>query len=53
FNNRSTNAFTEGVHTKIKLMKRVSFGFRNVFNYISKMTLAFLPPLLILALHHL
>lgn len=43
FNNYTTNAFTEGAHTKIKLMKRVSYGFRNVNNYIAKMILAFLP----------
>lgn len=43
FNNYSTNAFTEGVHTKIKMIKRVSFGFRNINNYIAKVTLAFIP----------
>ena len=43
FDNFSTNAFTEGVHTKIKMIKRVSFGFRNIDNYIAKVTLAFLP----------
>lgn len=43
FDNYSTNAFTEGVHTKIKMIKRVSFGFRNINNYIAKITLAFIP----------
>ncbi len=43
FTHRITNAFTEGVHTKIKLMKRISYGFRNKTHYIAKMTLAFLP----------
>lgn len=43
FDNYSTNAFTEGVHTKIKMIKRISFGFRNIDNYIAKVTLAFLP----------
>lgn len=43
FDNFSTNAFTEGVHTKIKMIKRVSFGFRNIQNYIAKVTLAFIP----------
>lgn len=43
----STSAFTEGVHTKIKMIKRMSFGFRNVQNYIAKISLAFLPFLLI------
>ena len=39
----TTNGFTEGCHTKIKMMKRVSFGFRNINNYIAKMMLAFIP----------
>jgi transposase len=43
FNNYSTNAFTEGCHTKIKMIKRMSFGFRNIKNYIAKISLAFLP----------
>ena len=43
FKNKTTNGFTEGCHTKIKLIKRVSYGFRNINNYIAKMTLAFLP----------
>jgi len=43
----STSAFTEGVHTKIKMIKRMSFGFRNIQNYIAKISLAFLPFLLI------
>lgn len=47
FVSRSTNAFTEGVHTKIKMIKRMSFGFRNIYNYIAKISLAFLPFLMI------
>ena len=47
FLSRGTNAFTEGAHTKIKLMKRASYGFRNVSVYIKKMLLAFLPPILL------
>lgn len=43
FTHRVTNAYTEGVHTKIKLLKRISYGFKNKSNYIAKMTLAFLP----------
>jgi transposase len=52
---RVTNAFTEGVHTRIKLLKRISYGFRNKLNYIAKMTLAFIPFLTLLELlkHHL
>lgn len=47
FLSRGTNAYTEGAHTKIKLTKRASYGFRNVSVYIKKMLLAFLPPLLL------
>ena len=51
FDYRTTNGFTEGCHTKIKMIKRVSFGFRNIHNYIAKMTLAFIP-LIWLISHH-
>lgn len=47
FIRRSTSAFTEGVHTKIKMIKRMSFGFRNIQNYIAKISLAFLPFMMI------
>lgn len=43
FESRITNAYTEGVHTRLKLLKRISYGFRNRFNYIAKMSIAFLP----------
>ena len=43
FNSRTTNAFTEGAHNKIKMIKRMSFGFRNVQTYIRKMMIAFIP----------
>jgi len=43
FIRRSTGAFTEGVHTKIKMIKRMSFGFRNIHNYVAKISLAFIP----------
>lgn len=48
FDNFQTNAFTEGAHTKIKMIKRVSFGFRNIDNYIAKVTLAFIPFLILI-----
>ena len=51
FKYRTTNGFTEGCHTKIKMMKRVSYGFKNIDNYIAKMTLAFLPLIWILNYH--
>lgn len=43
FISKTTNAFTEGAHTKIKMIKRLSYGFRNVQVYIRKMMLAFIP----------
>ena len=54
FKNKTTNGFTEGCHTKIKMMKRVSFGFRNIDNYIAKMMLAFVPLLTVTdyLIHH-
>jgi transposase len=38
-----SNGFTEGCHTKIKLLKRLSYGYRNVQVYLRKMLLGFLP----------
>lgn len=52
WDNKTTNGFTEGCHTKIKMIKRVSFGFRNIDNYIAKMMLAFLPLATYLELPH-
>lgn len=43
FDYRITNAFTEGIHTKLKLIKRIGFGFRNKEVYIRKAALACLP----------
>ena len=43
FESRTTNAFIEGCHNKIKLIKRMSYGFRNFSNYVLKITLAFAP----------
>jgi transposase len=43
FKCRITNAYTEGIHTKCKLIKRKSFGFRNVGTYIRKLILGILP----------
>jgi len=51
FKHKTTNGFTEGCHTKIKMIKRVSFGFRNINNYIAKVTLAFLPLSFIISYH--
>ena len=51
FKNKTTNGFTEGCHTKIKMIKRVSYGFRNIDNYIAKATLVFLPFSFILNYH--
>lgn len=41
---RWTNGFIEGLHTKMKLLKRISYGFRNRDRYRKKMLLGFLPP---------
>ena len=43
FNNGTTNGFTEGCNTKIKMLKRVSFGLKNVEIYCRKMLLGFTP----------
>jgi transposase len=43
FDHRTTNAYTEGIHTKIKMIKRVSFGFRNVQVYVRKVLLCLWP----------
>ena len=39
-----TNGFIEGCHTKIKALKRLSYGFRNRDRYRRKMLLGFFPP---------
>ena len=44
FDNKTTNAFTEGVHTKIKLLKRMSFGIKNPQVYVEKLELGFVEP---------
>lgn len=43
FNNHTTNGFTDGCHTKIKMLKRLSYGLRNVEVYWRKMLLGFVP----------
>lgn len=42
WNNRSTNGFMEGIHNKMKLIKRISFGFRNKQVFIQKIMLSVL-----------
>lgn len=51
FNSRTTNAYTEGVHTKIKWLKRTSFGFRNMEVYVKRLLLAFLPTVSLVSVH--
>jgi len=41
FHERTTDGFTEGCHTKIKMLKGVSYGLRNVDVYWRKMLLKF------------
>ena len=43
FDYKITNAYTEGIHTKCKLIKRIGFGFKNKEVYIRKVALACLP----------
>ena len=43
FESKTTNAFIEGCHNKIKLIKRMSYGFRNFGNYVLKITLGLMP----------
>nr|BAL56713.1 transposase [uncultured prokaryote] len=50
---RITSAYTEGVHTKIKLLKRLSYGFRNRQMYVRKMLLALVPLAFLLRPPHL
>ncbi len=42
WNNKSTNGFMEGMHNKMKLIKRISFGFRNKQVFIHKVMLSVL-----------
>lgn len=51
FKCRITNGFTEGIHTKCKLIKRKSYGFRNVETYVRKLILGLLPFVTIISLH--
>lgn len=48
FEHHTTNGYTEGVNTKLKTIKRLSYGFRNIDNYIRKALLAFIPISLLL-----
>jgi len=51
FTCRITNAYTEGIHTKCKLIKRKSYGFRNVDTYVRKLILGLFPIMLIFSIH--
>lgn len=42
WNSRSTNGYMEGMHNKMKLIKRISFGFRNKEVFINKVMLSVL-----------
>lgn len=41
FHERTTDGFTEGCHTKIKMLKGVSYGLRNADVYWRRMFLKF------------
>ena len=51
FDFQVTNAFTEGIHTKCKLIKRQGFGFKNKQIYLRKLMLGFIPFSLLLPPH--
>lgn len=53
FDNYTTNAVTEGLHRKFKLIQRQAFGFRNPEVYIKRIMLAFLPLALLKIPQHL
>jgi len=42
WNSKSTNGYMEGMHNKMKLIKRISFGFRNKEVFIQKIMLSVL-----------
>lgn len=43
YNNKTTTAMVEGYHNPIKLLKRISFGFKNVNIYVKKIMLGLVP----------
>ena len=43
FEDNTTNAYTKMCNTKVKMLKRISFGLRNIEVYVRKMMLGFLP----------
>jgi len=51
FDKKTTNAFTEGCHTKVKLLKRISFGLKNHQVYVEKLELGFVQPNLLTTNH--
>lgn len=51
FDNHTTNATTEGLHRKFKLIQRTAYGFRNPEVYVRRIMLACLP-LMVLKLPH-
>jgi len=48
-----SNGYTEGLHTKCKLIKRKSYGFTNVQTYIRKLLLGIIPFAAIYSFTHL
>lgn len=54
FERHTTNGYTEGVNNKLKVIKRLSYGFKNVDNYIRKAMLSFITISLLLSpiYHH-
>ncbi len=50
WNSKSTNGFIEGMHNKMKLIKRISYGFKNKKVFIYKIMLSALILSMILSL---
>ena len=51
FDNKTTTGFTEGVHTKVKLLKRISYGLKNPQVYVEKLEFGFVKPELLIGNH--
>lgn len=52
FPRKTTNGFVEGLHCKIKFLKRAGYGFRNVSVYVRRMLLACVPDISTLLAPH-
>lgn len=53
FDNKTTNAVTEGLHRKFKMIQRQAYGFRNLEVYVRRVMFAFLPLTLLRCYPHI